>query len=850
MAIRHTASNRSLNGASLPNRKSASTAANTSIHSSGVDDEKAIPLNSFKQEKLAAGIRAADKYNYREAIKQFALIKPDTTTSLYLAGCSRLELQHYAQSQEAVVDFTKCLELLSEDEQSPFALELWYKRALAYHNIGKYDEAIADYTEYINRCKSLREPYHKGLIARGLTYQVMYDLDIALKDINEANTLTYNKNPYYLCCRASVYTSKNEIDKAVADLERASNVGCYHDVEGLFQRGIVLAELNRHNAALEDLQKALTLSSKPSQQADICFRCGLSEYVLNNKEQAFQWLSRATSLHPYHAQAYYHFGIIQTEKEQYKDALKTLNRAHDLSPQQSDILFQRAIINEHLGKLNDAANDRKHGIKLNMTDFAIITMLANRIKILRKEIKHTDSSSPRSYLELAIAYDGLLTRKKNLTTKLEFYREAIFAYGTTIETDTKYLYPQARALLALCYQKMNDLVVAHEVHFEFYNVLSKYKGAVYHWKTYLLDVKDKMESGKIEPHLDQNAISQLIHMETNRRKQNIDEETLQNDIEDHYKNQLIFYEQLRIDLSNILAAIAVLNLDRDNIINNVEDTSYKVSKIIQLLSEDKTSISDIESMLNSDDNVSTKVLRKTDYNIIKMKLKSIGNVGNMTDQLDVAQLVARHLCTRYRSQLLCLKHNNDNIVNNEPTVNQPSGSSWLCCSSGSRVFSPKEPISSSYENDTFKKIVTFAIAFTIKTLNSETVKASSNEKSSRRDALATTLVLIICRAHLDTDTSLFSSFRLKNVFLPIDSTVLSKILKDSQQTIPDENTLPIEWNLYDLFRAPGIYYHSDGDIGKIRYYGSDPLMMPDIYGYRLGTREEVHVFKKLHQENK
>lgn len=55
----------------------------------------------------------------------------------------------------------------------------------------------------------------------------------------------------------------------------------------------------------------------------------------------------------------------------------------------------------------------------------------------------------------------------------------------------------------------------------------------------------------------------------------------------------------------------------------------------------------------------------------------------------------------------------------------------------------------------------------------------------------------------------------------------------------------IHWDLYEFFRAPGIYYHLVGDTGKIRQYGSGPSMMPHIYGYRLGTKEEVDVFKKF-----
>ena len=71
------------------------------------------------------------------------------------------------------------------------------------------------------------------------------------------------------------------------------------------------------------------------------------------------------------------------------------------------------------------------------------------------------------------------------------------------------------------------------------------------------------------------------------------------------------------------------------------------------------------------------------------------------------------------------------------------------------------------------------------------------------------------------------------------------MLEASGQPLPNKDDLPIKWNLYEFFRAPGIYYYSDHDPRKIHYYNSDPLMMPHIYGYRLGTREEVDIFKRL-----
>ncbi len=58
----------------------------------------------------------------------------------------------------------------------------------------------------------------------------------------------------------------------------------------------------------------------------------------------------------------------------------------------------------------------------------------------------------------------------------------------------------------------------------------------------------------------------------------------------------------------------------------------------------------------------------------------------------------------------------------------------------------------------------------------------------------------------------------------------------------------IEWDLYEFFRAPGIYYYVDGDVKE--KYDSGPSMRPDLYGYRLGTEEEVDRIEELRQKKK
>lgn len=265
----------------------------------------------------------------------------------------------------------------------------------------------------------------------------------------------------------------------------------------------------------------------------------------------------------------------------------------------------------------------------------------------------------------------------------------------------------------------------------------------------------------------------------------------------------------------------------------------RVARIIELICSNETSIPTIESKLNDSRDVNVKLLRKTDWSLIKMKLRPLGNVGDLTDQLDVAQLVARHLCTRYHSQFLCLNFHSS--VEQVQIVEQKSPW-WKCCGKEGQWLFPKEQPHSA---DVIERLSTFALAYIIYAINNEMIRHSSNERSARRDALATTLVLIVCQAHADTDVKGSAMIRKGNDRFPIDRTMLMKILKKTDLANSNFQELPDEWHLHAFFRSPGIYHRSDHDSGKIHFYHSGPSMQANAYGYRLGTREEVNVFKRL-----
>lgn len=71
------------------------------------------------------------------------------------------------------------------------------------------------------------------------------------------------------------------------------------------------------------------------------------------------------------------------------------------------------------------------------------------------------------------------------------------------------------------------------------------------------------------------------------------------------------------------------------------------------------------------------------------------------------------------------------------------------------------------------------------------------------------------------------------------------MLKKSRVTNVDASIGTIEWDVYSFYHAPGIFYRPDDENGKTHFFRSGPSMMPDKYGYRLGTKEEVDLLKSM-----
>ena len=117
---------------------------------------------------------------------------------------------------QAIRDFNSAFELTDEDDLKPW---IYSMRATAYNQLEDYDQAIQDYSAAIQI-----EPNNSMLYAsRVISYLYNGDFELALRDCNEAILLAganFEASYAYLM-RGSVYATKNELDRAEADFQKA-----------------------------------------------------------------------------------------------------------------------------------------------------------------------------------------------------------------------------------------------------------------------------------------------------------------------------------------------------------------------------------------------------------------------------------------------------------------------------------------------------------------------------------------------------------------------------------------------------------------------------------------------------
>ncbi|UJR19641.1 hypothetical protein I4U23_022775 [Adineta vaga] len=291
-------------------------------------------------------------------------------------GRQRASEDEYIEIHRAIENFDQALTFSPQYTDG----RVYYKRAFAYQLIGRYAEALIDYTIYI-QCNQNEIYIHKGYLSRGLVYSEINQHDKALKDIADANHRCFQPTKYYIYCLARALMSANEDETARATFDKLKKT-CYNECNtaiatfhSYFYYGIAEYELHEYSGALQHFYDALERVSKKKDHLETLFYIGLTHYASGKTDLAKTMFEDVLKQDKNYTKALFRLGMLQSQGDNmHSQALDYLTRAHKLAPHRSDILYERGEVLYKMGQLEACIYDKRLALQLERMDTDLCTL--------------------------------------------------------------------------------------------------------------------------------------------------------------------------------------------------------------------------------------------------------------------------------------------------------------------------------------------------------------------------------------------------------------------------------------------------------------------------------------------
>lgn len=257
-----------------------------------------------------------------------------------------LTMEALGRYDEAIADYSKA----SEVEPKLASGYLW-NRGEAWRFKGRPEEAIADYTKSIEL-----DPRHaKAYVGRGLARGG----HAAIADFSRAIEL----DPRLAAAYAGlgiVNFNMGAYDKAIADFGKAIEADPKFAVHW-YNRGFTREKKGDLGGAIEDFTKAIELDSKNPQTYT---RRGIAKHRMGGFDEAIADFEMAIKVDPEFAPAYSERGRAKANKGLIDDAIADFDKAIRLDPKLGVAYFHRARARTTKGQISEALSDYDKAIEL------------------------------------------------------------------------------------------------------------------------------------------------------------------------------------------------------------------------------------------------------------------------------------------------------------------------------------------------------------------------------------------------------------------------------------------------------------------------------------------------------
>lgn len=218
---------------------------------------------------------------------------PDKNEALEVQADTLLNRQDYAG---ALGLYNKIIEKIKLADPKDY--QIFYKRAFCYYGLGKFDDALKDVNQYLQKI-----PDEQGKLLRANINQELGNFEAQLEDINEFIAANPG-NPDLLRWRASIYM-----------------------------------ESERYAEAQKDIKLLLQYQKSP----DLKSYLGLAYYYQQNPDSALIIFDEVIAENPEYPQTYMYAASLGLEQEAYDLALQYINGGLKVEPSNLTLVFYKGI---------------------------------------------------------------------------------------------------------------------------------------------------------------------------------------------------------------------------------------------------------------------------------------------------------------------------------------------------------------------------------------------------------------------------------------------------------------------------------------------------------------------------
>jgi len=199
-----------------------------------------------------------------------------------------------------------------------------------------YTGALALYNKIVEQSKTVSDEDYSVYYKRAFCYYGLERFDLALKDVNQF--IQKKPDDQAKLLRAYINQELGNYEDQLKDLNEF--ISLHPDnIELLQWRASVFMEMERYKDAQKDIQKILKYQDSPELKSYL----GLTYYYQDQPDSALTIFDEVIAQEPDHIQTYLYAASLSLEQDAYELALQYVDRGLKKDPNNNTLLFYKGI---------------------------------------------------------------------------------------------------------------------------------------------------------------------------------------------------------------------------------------------------------------------------------------------------------------------------------------------------------------------------------------------------------------------------------------------------------------------------------------------------------------------------